>query len=305
MTWNLNEKRPKVLLREPFSAKYTLLIDTNILSGGIELKSKAEIRWQVDVKNISDDGADINIITLHHRLLENNSPIINDVSGISNVFASMYNEIEVSVDVSGKVLRVNNLDTIKKKWQWVKQDMEALIEENEGFKDIISTNDELYASDEKIKMAVEANEFFEVYFHHFWGKALPGGKGNVFKYNLFNTSLIEWQYDLRQVSNNSLSDFPTKIKVTGTPVTIIGKDWVQKAYAAFSHLQLENPVPIFKDSAEYAVTPFGKVLNAKIERSEIVDSSLLFARYHYELIAENQEEDFPRTESLKENSGRL
>ncbi|OCA77127.1 hypothetical protein BBI01_01300 [Chryseobacterium artocarpi] len=299
MSWNLNDNRPKLLFKEPFSTKYTLHITTSILSGGIELNSKAEIRWQVDIKNINDKGeADLNIITLHHRLLENNSPIISDMSGISNVFASMYNEIEVQVDSTGKILKVYNLDTIKKKWSWVKKDMEALLEQNEGFKDMILTNDELYSSSEKIQMAIEANEFFEVYFNHFWGRSLPGGKSNINKFNLFSTSPIEWRYDFRSVHNSTLMDDVKCVRIKGTPVTIIDKNWVGNAYSAFAHLQLKKTVPILEDKAEYLVTSFGKIIHASIKRQEIVDPELLFAKYSYELFTEDKNELDPFKESV-------
>ena len=152
-----------------------------MVAGSITMKSKAEIRWQVDVKNIGEDFADINIITLHHRILESSHPMITDMAGISSTFGGMYSELELTVNEKGDIVKIRNLETIQKKWQWVKQDMEKLLQENEALKGIILLNDELFSSDKKIAAAIEANEFFNIYFHPFWGKHLPSDRSGIEK----------------------------------------------------------------------------------------------------------------------------
>lgn len=289
MSWNIFEESPRSKFTEPFSSKYTLYIDADIMAGSIAMKSKTEIRWQVEVKNISEDFADIHITTLHHRILESNNPMLTDIAGVSSTFGNMYSELELTVNEKGNIVKIKNLDTIQKKWQWTKQDMEKLIHENEALQDIILLNDELYSSPEMIKKSIEANEFFSIYFHLFWGKGLPGTLNRIEKNNLLNTHTLRWAYNgNRNRDYNPKGTKPMQLSITGYHETTINKDWLKQAYGAFEHLPLQGMKPVFEDKADYSIMPSGKILKAVVEKSEVMHPQLLFVKYRYELTADEE-----------------
>jgi len=215
-------------------------------------KAIAEMRWQVDVKNIREEFADINIITLHHRMLESSHPIITDIAGISSTFGGMYSELELTVNDKGNIVRIRNLETIQKKWQWVKQDMDKLVQENEALKGMISLNDELFSSDKKIAAAIEANEFFNVYFHPFWSKPLPSDRSGIEKNNLLNTHTMKWMYNgYCNPDYNPTGTAPMQLDIAGYPETDTNKKWLQQAYGAFEHLPLQGLKPTFEDKLQH------------------------------------------------------
>jgi hypothetical protein len=291
MGWNIFEEGPKNQLTKAFSSKYTLTVDTDVVAGSITMKSKAEMRWQVDVKNIREALADINIITLHHRMLESSHPMITDIAGISSTFGGMYSELELTVNEKGNIVKIRNLETIRKKWQWVKQDMEKLLEENQALKGMISLNDELFSSDKKMAAAIEANEFFNVYFHPFWGKPLPSDRSGIEKNNLLNTHTMKWGYNGHcNPDYNPSGTAPMQLGIAGYRETDTNKNWLQQAYGAFEHLPLQGLKPKFEDQASYHITPYGKVLKAVVEKSEVMHPALLYMKYRYELTAEEEAE---------------
>lgn len=289
MAWSLFEERYKHHFTQTFTEKYTLTIDTDVMLGSVLMKSKTEIRWLIEIKNVVENQIDLNIITLHHRVLESNNPIITDISNISSTFGNMFSELELKINDKGEIIKIKNLNIIQKKWQWVKQDMQKYIDENEALKDIILLNDELYSSEEMIKKSIASNEFFSIYFHLFFGKRLPNSTGEIQKNNLFNTHTLKWFFEGFTESNYTPQhQKPIILKLIGFTRTKINKEWQQKAYAGFEHLPLQDAKPTFEDKATYTILPCGKIISAIVERSEIVLPQLLYTKYCYELIAEGE-----------------
>lgn len=289
MGWSLFEERPKSRLTRSFLSKYTMTIDTEVMVGSIFIKSKAEVRWQLEVLKVTENFAQINIIMLHHRILESNSPMISDIAGLSMAFGNMYSELELVINDRGKVEKIINLEDIRKKWQWVKQDMEKLIDEDPSLKDVILLNDELFSSDKKIIQAVEANDFFSIYFHQFWGIGIPSSRNGVIKYNLLNTAEIKYFYTLNmRVAYDKEGDRPMEFTITAYPETTINKSWIKETYKGFAHLPLEGMKPEFNDESIYLLASYGKIYHAVVKKSEVMHPTLLYVKYRYDLKADDE-----------------
>lgn len=280
MAWSIFEEKEKVQFAKPFSTKYRLTISNDTMAGSMKLKSVSEMRWQFAVKNLQPGQADISLILLSNRLVESNSPLINEISGISQAFAGMYAEIEATINEKAEIVSVNNIEIIREKWGHLKAELEKMLHADGSLKNVILLNDDIFSSPEKIKIAVKTNEFFGIYFNHFFGRGLPFTTRTIERPNLFNTAPVGWQY---QVSGKT-GGGNTEININGDVVKGGEKSWGREAYKSFAHVLGDSiPTPILKDGARYTITPWGKVLHASVEREETVHPAMLYSQMRYEL----------------------
>src|SRR5262245_46976249 len=184
-----------IRFRQPFSSKYTLTITTDILAGYFPIQTKAQIRWALRVINVNNDGrAEIELITIETRLIETNNPNLQDLAALNQAFARMYSEIQVELDSSGKLLEVVKLPVILSKWEQTKSEMRSVEKEAPALQNVIQLNDDIFAKPEKVKLAIEHNEFFNIYFHLIYGEELPAAGLRRKHRNMFNSADVNWQY---------------------------------------------------------------------------------------------------------------
>ncbi|HMG10885.1 MAG TPA: hypothetical protein VK609_20375 [Mucilaginibacter sp.] len=289
MAWtNFNSPAKSVItIREPFIDKYTLIIITDIMAGNLPIKSKTEMRWQVKIDSVNDAFAEMEIITLDNQLLESNNPMVKDIAGMSQAFSKMYNELRVRIDTAGRLLQILNIDQILKKWGHIKAEIEALQEANPAIQHIISLNDELFVTPDKMKVAVEKNEFFMMFFHHFFGLQFPATTTTYVKRSLLNTADLKWRYNMRATpGTNNNND--VNVHIEGLMDTNTGGGWVKEAYKHFSHLDLANLKPVFEENGTYRVDKnSGMLISAELVKKEIVHPQLLKATISYHMIADS------------------
>ena len=243
------------------------------------------MRWQVKVDNVNDVFADLEVITLENQLLESNNPMVKDIAGMSQAFARMYNELRVRIDSTGKVIQILNIDQIQKKWSHIKAEIEALQEANESIKHIISLNDELFITPQKMVVAIENNEFFMMFFHYFFGLQLPATTTSYIKRSLLNTADLKWRYNVKAETGNGND---VNVRIEGLMDTNTGGSWVKEAYKHFSHLDLANLKPVFEENGTYRLDKYsGALVSADLVKTEIVHPQLLRAKISYHIIADS------------------
>ncbi|MDN5288348.1 MAG: hypothetical protein JWR38_4622 [Mucilaginibacter sp.] len=288
MSWTnfSNPAKHTILIREPFIEKYTLTIVTDIMAGNLPIKSKTEIRWQLKVNRVEADYTDIELITLDNQLLESNNPMVKDMAGMSQAFSRMYNELQVRVDSTGKVLQILNIDLIRKKWDQTKAEITDLQETNPAIKNIISLNDELFITPDKMALAVQNNEFFMIYYHHFYGLSLPGTTKSYVQRTVLNTADLSWRYNVSNVSD-TYDTGDLYVEVDGIVNTSTGGGWAKEAYKAFSHLDLASLKPDFEERGVYRFDKSsGMLVSADLLKKEMVHPQLLHATISYHITSD-------------------
>ena len=303
MSWKLFEEKHQIAIREPFIEKYKLTVIADIMAGSMSIKTKAEIRWEVKVKTVNDDGVDIEIITLDNQLIETNNPMAKEMALMSQAFSKMYSEINITLNDKYKIVHINNLDIIHKKWDWLKVELENIKNNNEAVQNVIEINDQLFATPEKIKTAIENNEFFAIFFHHIYGTSIPNTMGTFPQKNLFNTAFIKWNYNTKLITNIYMQPNYVDIEIEGFPNMSFDKNWVKEAYKNFSHLNVAELKPKHTENGHYRIEQkTGKLLQATLERKEVVHPQLLHATILYELISETAENNKIVNKTKHQNS---
>ena len=281
-----------IRFRQPFSAKYTLTITTDILAGYFPIQTKAQIRWALRVINVNNYGhAEIELITIENRLIETSNPNLNDLAALNQAFARMYSEIQVKLDPRGKLLEVVNLPVILSKWEQTKSEMQSIEKEAPALQDIIQLNDDIFANPEKVKLAIEHNEFFNIYFHLIYGEELPA-KGLRRKHrNLFNSADVSWQYFAEAVPGSPDDDVFTDVEVRGAPMGVMSEEWINEAYGKFEIEGRPKLNPRLMEKGDYRFeSATGKLLKATLLKEEMAHQNFLRGKMLYKLKSDDHGE---------------
>ncbi|MBO0856954.1 MAG: hypothetical protein J2P21_00565 [Chloracidobacterium sp.] len=290
---NLESGDERVIrFRQPFSAKYTLTITTDILAGYFPIQTKAQIRWALRVINVNKYGqAEIELFTIENRLIETSNPNLNELAALNQAFARMYSEIQVKLDPRGKLLEVVNLPVILSKWEQTKSEMQSIEKESPALRDIIQLNDDIFASPEKVKLAVEHNEFFNLYFHLIYGEELPAAGLRRKHRNLFNSADVSWQYFAEAVPGSPDDDVFTDVEIRGAPIGQMSEEWINAAYGKFELEGHPKLNPRLMEKGEYRFeSASGKLLKAMLLKEEIAHTNFLRGKMIYKLKSDDHDE---------------
>lgn len=304
MFWNSSEnKQSKIQINKCFTEKYIIEQTSEIIMSSLVVKTVTELRWDVRVLKITDQGYHIEVLSLDNILKESNNPNMRDLSAFNNAFKRMYNELNMLISKEGELIEVNNIKEIQRKWAQVKAEMETIQTHHDNMKGIIALNDELFNSPENIKAAVKANEFFEVFFNAYLGLKLPGGR-NLEKKSLFAQEKINWSYAITSENPLLATDEKVIINIVGHPTQSFDKTWIKNAYGSFPITEIADRKPAVKDEARYKIDyKSGRVLEGLITKEEIVHPELLKAKMVYHIIADHQEvENEPQAAANKQNA---
>jgi hypothetical protein len=287
-----NDDDRVIRFRQPFSAKYTLTIATDILAGYFPIQTKAQIRWALRVINVNNNGdAEIELITIENRLIETSNPNLNDLATLNQAFARMYSEIHVKLNPRGKLLEVVNLPVILSKWEQTKSEMQSIEKEAPALQDIIQLNDDIFANPEKVKLAIEHNEFFNIYFHLIYGEELPAAGLRRKHRNLFNSADVSWQY-FADADPDSLDEGVfTDVEIRGMPTAAMTEEWINEAYGKFEIAGLPRINPQLTEKGNYRFeSASGKLLKATLVKEEIAHPNYLRGNMIYKLKSDDHVE---------------
>ena len=286
-----------IRFREPFAENYTLTTKTKIKAAYFDMQTTTKIRWAFRVIAVEENGnADIELFTIEHLMVETNNENLIDIISLNQVFSRMYSEIRVIIDVFGKIIRVVNLQQIKDKWEDTKTQLLKIQEQEPALMALITINDEIFIDNNKIRIAIENNEFFKHYFGKVYGKTLPINRKMIVQKNVLQTADAEWIYNFDyspQFATEHLND----IAVTSKALADTDKnDWKKQAYGHLPDIETKNLKPKLTEEAIYRCNfKTGKLHFAETTISEIAMPNFIEASMNFVL----------ESDSYKENSSTI
>ena len=307
-------KDKKILIRKPFREQYTLIIDSKVNAIESSIFSTIELRYDFQVLKIEKEFIEIRLLVLDNKIIEANNPMVKEIAQVSQVFGRMYNELHLKISENGTVLEVLNNDFILSKWNETKKEMEKYIAINPDLQQAISLNDTLFNTPEQVKKAIQANEFFSVYFGHIYNVDLPNRK-KVFGTNIFNTANLEW--DVESESNAKL---PSENLETVTILTNAKPEFplslgsFNAAYHQFKDKINIDPakVKIFQQEEHIIDYKTGKLKKASVEKVEDVVSEKLYHKFKFTMTSDSEKkktnhekiDSTPENEIYKDENGK-
>ncbi|NJM79743.1 MAG: hypothetical protein HC854_09170 [Flavobacterium sp.] len=275
-----------IAIKEKFNEQYTIDIETELNGVDMYITSKIRLRYDFSVTKINENHSfEIRLIQLDNTLLEANNPMVKEVAQVSQVFGKMYSELNLKLDVKGKVLEVLNYDVILAKWNDTKAEMEKALQGNENLKNAISLNDQIYTNPKKVKEALEANEFFKVYFGQIFGINFPLKGKAIEGTNFFNTANMQWAIDIESTAFIPSEYKHVDITMIGKPANALTTGFHNAAYNQFAKKIDISTLKPQLDQYEIRKVEIktGKVVEALLTKTEIADPEKLFTKFRYTL----------------------
>ncbi|GAA5089367.1 hypothetical protein GCM10023210_14110 [Chryseobacterium ginsengisoli] len=282
------EKDNKIYIQQPFREQYTLTIASEVNAVSALIISTVELRYDFQVLDIRDDHIEVRLLMLDNRIVKANNPMVKEVAQVSQVFGRMYNELHLNLSPKGKVLKVLNTDLILSKWGETKTEMQKYISGNPELEQAMSLNDTIFNSPEKVKVAVQANEFFQVYFGQIFEEIIPRAK-KISGTNIFNTANLEWNINIDEMVSKSTEE-KICISSDANPVRPFSPGYLNAAYHQFKE-QLEiNPlhVKMFQSEERVIERNTGKLDEAIIKKVEEVEPKKLYQKFTYKMISDTE-----------------
>ena len=286
-----------IRFREPFAENYTLISETKVKSAYFDMQTTTKTRWAFRVLKVEENGdAEIELFTIEHLLVKTNNENLNDIISLNQVFSRMYSEIRVIIDVFGTILKVINLQQIKDKWQETKTQLLKIQQQEPALMALITINNEIFAENNKIRIAIENNEFFKHYFGKIYGKTLPIARKMIVQKNVLQTADAEWIYNFDyspQIGAEHLKD----IAVTSNALADTdSSNWKKHAYGHLPDIETKNLRPNLTEEAIYRCNfKTGKLHFAETTISEIAMPNFIEASMVYTI----------ESDSYKENSSAI
>jgi hypothetical protein len=280
----------QIRIKQPFSERYTLIIESDMMAVNVVMKSKTQIRWDFRVLEVNESKLEVELLLLDNILLESNNPLIKEISGMNQVFGRMYNELHLIIDHKGKIAEILNMDLILNKWEQTKKEMQTITNSSPELKDVISLNDSIFQNRDKLKAGIQGNEFFMIYFNEVYANQLPFRKSNVFKNNFFNTINIPFEYNVRMEADYVKQPSGTlDVFLNASPSSQPGKDFNLQAYKQFADkIDVSKLSTTLNETGAYEIDgQTGKLLKAELQRNEIADIDKLFTKMTYILTADS------------------
>src|ERR1700754_731313 len=173
--WSLlnKEENKTAILKTGVTQKYICSIDSDIQIGTMNVVTTTECRWVVTVKQITEQGYRLEILTLDNHIIATNNPSVHDVAALNNLFKEIYNELDVTVNKKGHVYAINNLVQIKDKWLRVRGQLKTLTANEESIASVIRLNDDIFDNNANLMHTIRAIEFFEIFFNGIYEESIP------------------------------------------------------------------------------------------------------------------------------------
>ncbi|WP_291117824.1 hypothetical protein [Empedobacter sp. UBA7248] len=280
----------KILIKQIFNEQYTLVVEMEARLIDSYMTSCTKLRYDFTIINFDENSIECRLVLLDIYLEKSNNDLIREVAQLTAAFNRMFNELHLKLSQKGDVIEVINIDLIVSKWEETKLEMKSVVANNEELKKLIAINDALFTNKEKLRTAIQGNEFFSVYFGHIYNVDLPNRK-KVFGTNIFNTANMEW--DVESESNIKLpsENLETLVILTkAKPEIPLSLGTFNAAYNQFKDKINIDPVKIkiFQEEERSIDYRTGRLKKASVKKVEDVVSEKLYNKFTYTMTSDSE-----------------
>lgn len=294
----------KIQIRQPFHDQYDLTIEMESKMINSHLTSQTKLRHDFNVISCNEEEIECRLVLLDIFLEKSNNDLIKEVAQLTAAFNRMFNELHLKISQKGKVLDILNLDIILSKWNQTKEEMKIAVANNDELKKLIALNDSLFTNPEKLKSAVQANEFLSIFFGQYFDQPIPNSKKTILGKNLFSTANIDWKYEFSSSPTLHSKVAEVSIGTKAVPSSTFSFGFNNAAYSQFKEsLDINKLSPQLSEIAEHKIFyPSGQVLEARIKKLEIAHEKELYMKLDYSLISGTSKKSLKEKTILQKNS---
>ena len=282
------EKKNFVFIKEPFNEQYTLTVEMETRLIDSSMASCTKMRYDFTVINCAENEIECRIVLLDIHLEKSNNDLIREVAQLTAAFNRMFNELHLKLSQDGKIKEVLNMDLIISKWDETKLEMKSVVSNNDELRKLVAINDALFTNKEKLKIAIQGNEFLQMYFGQVFNEELPKVK-RIPGTNIFNTANLEWDMSIEEMSANS-SENTICITVNSHPVRPFSDGYINAAYHQFKDkVDVDyQKVKMYQREDRYIDRETGKLNESVVKKLEEIEPKKLFQKFNFKMISDTE-----------------
>lgn len=247
---------------------------------GFTSDNEVEIRWMLSLKEIGALHYTFELITLDHTMIKADNTGYIEIHKVVRQMQKALNELKFTIDKQGNLLRVENLEQIKGRWNDVKSEAIEYNRSNTSLTELFNIQDEAFEQKGGIEAMVRASEFFDIYLNNQYErdffskvkKSIP---------NLFRSGVIP--FILKYDSNKSPEhENVYSIKLEGYP-NILAENHIKDLYGDFPISDFDTLKPIYHYNAQYNIDVLnGFILEGEVNFSEYINEKF-GGEVHYKI----------------------
>ena len=226
--------KESIIIKQQFNEQYTLAVEMEAKLIDSFMTSSTKLRYDFTVINYNENEMECRLVLLDIHLEKSNNDLIKEVAQLTAAFNRMFNELHLKLSQKGEIIEVLNMDLIISKWEETKSEMKSVMATNDELRKLIAINDALFTNKEKLKVAIQGNEFLQIYFGHVYGVELPNTK-KIVGTNMFNTANLEWNIVCEPTVPLPAKDLQTVVVSTkASPQLPLSDGFCNAAYHQFA-----------------------------------------------------------------------
>lgn len=283
-------KEKGIIIKQPFNEQYTLTIEMEAKLIDSFMTSCTKLRYDFTVINCNESEIECRIVLLDIHLEKSNNDLIKEVARLTAAFNRMFNELHLKLSQDGKIKEVLNMDLIISKWEETKLEMKSVVAHNDELRKLVAINDALFTNKEKLKTAIQGNEFLQYYFGHIYDADLPFEK-KIVGTNIFNTANLEWNIVCEPNVPLPAKDVQTVVVSTkASPQLPLSDGFCNAAYNQFTDKVKISPmnIRISEEELRYIDYETGRVKKSSVIKSEVVYPEKLYHKISFSLLSDSE-----------------
>ncbi|MDN5477263.1 MAG: hypothetical protein L0G39_10050 [Chryseobacterium sp.] len=271
---------PTFSFKSLVTRKYLVKINSSMNLNGFTSDNEVEIRWMLSLREIGDQHYTFELITLDHAMVRADNTGYIEIHKVVTQMQKALNEIKFTIDKQGNLLRVDNLEQIKNRWESVKSEVIEYNRSNTSLVELFKIQDEAFENKGGVEAMVRATEFFDIYLNSLYGrnffsrvkKAIP---------NLFRSGTIP--FNLKYESNKSQAQENIyNIRIEGYP-NIVAENHVKDLYGGFPISDFGLLKPIYTYNANYNIDMInGFIIDGEVSFTETINDKF-GGEVHYKI----------------------
>lgn len=260
--------------------KYLVKITSSMNLNGFTSDNEVEIRWMLSLKEIGVQHYTFELITLDHAMVKADNTGYIEIHKVVSQMQKALNEIKFTVDKQGNLLRVDNLQQIKIRWETVKSEVIEYNRSNTSLVELFKIQDEAFEKKGGVEAMVRATEFFDIYLNNLYGRDLFSRVKKSIP-NLFRSGVIP--FVLKYDSNKSLENENIyNIRIEGYP-NILVENHIKDLYGGFPITDFSVIKPIYMYNANYNIDILtGFIQDGEVNFTETINEKFS-GEVHYKI----------------------
>lgn len=262
--------------------KYKFTLEAEMGLNTLYSKTIIDNFWILQVLDISDQGYIIDLVNYDVQLRECNNEGFKEMFHVTRQFQKLYDEIRVTIDKEGNLIKVMNAQRMGDRWKQIKKETISYFNDGTDLDEFFAIKEDEFYKPEFLQKIVREVEFFFIYLQvpGYGRKIKQWNNSEIKRDNAYRTEQIRWVLDLSG-RKEIITDSPLG-QINVKSVFETNNKWLQRGYGNMPFVKVEELKPDFSLKGEYQFyNKSGWLKRAKVLVNEIAHPKNLYHKMNY------------------------